>query len=99
MFDEFHSDIEITRKLRYLDIYGCELPARYGNTYAAYDTVYIISNISLDEQYQYVDNNTFNAFIRRINKVLDFTKIDKNAPEYFPENIIKIDIHKGQYRR
>ena len=99
LFDEFHSDIEITSMLRYLDIYGCELPARYGNTYAAYNTVYIISNISLDEQYPCIDNNTFNAFIRRIDRVLDFTKIDKNAPEYFPENIVRIDIHKGQYRR
>ncbi len=98
LFDEFHYDIGIARMLRYLDIYGCELPARFSNTYVAYDTVYIISNIPLNEQYQYEDNNTFNAFLRRIDKVLCFTKKDKNAP-YDPENINVFEIPKGQYMR
>lgn len=92
LFDEFHSSIDIKLMLRYIDIYNCELPARYENSYANYDTIFIVSNIPLSEQYKYSDNKTFNAFLRRIIGVLHFSKKDENASfDYSNINIAEID--------
>lgn len=40
--------------LNYLDIYPLMLPARYGDKVACYETVYIVSNWSLEQQYETV---------------------------------------------
>lgn len=50
-FDEYRSQLKISDMLNYCDIYPIELPARFANKYACYDTVYIISNWPLEEQY------------------------------------------------
>jgi hypothetical protein len=58
--------------LNYLDIYPLRLPARYSDRVAAYTKVYIISNISLLEQYKKLIYNhplDFQAFLRRIHEV------------------------------
>ena len=58
--------------LDYLDIYPLELPARYANKYACYETVYIISNWELEKQYSEVQTDspeTWKAFLRRIHEV------------------------------
>lgn len=49
VFEEFHSQIPIAAMLNYLDIYPLQLPARYHDRTACYTTVYITSNISLDD--------------------------------------------------
>ena len=58
--------------LLYCDIYPIELPARYSNKFACYDTVYILSNWELERQYseqQKEDTESWKAFLRRIHEV------------------------------
>ena len=72
-FDEFRSSLSIKEMLMFCDIYPIELPSRYTNKYACYNKVYIISNWELKKQYREVqrdDVETWNAFIRRIHKVV-----------------------------
>ena len=61
--------------LVYTDIYPIQLPARYANTYACYETVYIVSNWSLESQFtdaQETSPESWNAFLRRIHEVRIF---------------------------
>ena len=77
VFEEFHSQIPITAMLNFLDIYPVMLPARYYDRVACYTTVYITSNIPLEEQYpdtQKCKLETWNAFLRRIHTVTEFRK-------------------------
>ena len=77
VFEEFNSQIPIEEMLNYLDIYPLNLPARYNDRTACYQTVYITSNIPLSEQYKNVQKDrpeTWKAFLRRIHKVLEYTK-------------------------
>ena len=72
IFEEFHGQFDITAMLTYLDGYPLMLPCRYANKPACYTKVYILSNESLSRQYrdkQYQEPQTYNAFLRRINKV------------------------------
>lgn len=71
-FDEFRNSLRLRDMLTYCDKYPIELPARYSNKYACYDTVYIISNWELERQYaelQKDDTESWNAFLRRIHEV------------------------------
>lgn len=75
VFEEFRSSLPIGDMLNYLDVYPVMLPARYSNKVATYNRVYIISNWSLEQQYGNVQNDkeqlsTYNAFLRRIHKVI-----------------------------
>lgn len=91
--DEFRSSLMIGDMLDYLDGYPLALPARYANRQACFETVYIISNISLTEQYPNIQVNepeTWKAFLRRIHHVIEYRQsgppIDHgNATDYiFP---------------
>ena len=97
VFDEFRSGIRISEMLNYCDIYPIELPARYTNKFACYECVYIISNWTLEEQYESVQKEspeTWKAFLRRIQEVhvyhSDFT-IDKYSTieDYLHRNKVK----------
>lgn len=73
ILEEFRSSIKIQDMLNYLDGYPCELVARYNNKTACYLEVFLISNILLEQQYvniQAESPETWNAFLRRINKVI-----------------------------
>lgn len=75
VFEEFHSQIPIENMLNYLDIYPLMLPARYSGRVACYTTVYITSNLSLEEQYEDIQHRkmeTWRAFLRRIHTVREF---------------------------
>ena len=75
--DEFRSSLLIGDMLDYLDGYPLALPARYANRQACFETVYIISNIDLREQYPNVQVNetaTWKAFLRRIHRVVEYRK-------------------------
>ena len=75
--DEFRSSLLIGDMLDYLDGYPLALPARYANRQACFETVYIISNINLREQYpniQGTDPATWEAFLRRIHRVIEYRK-------------------------
>ena len=84
VFEEFRSSIKIEKLLNYLDLYPVMLPARYHNKTACFTKVYIITNLPITEQYCGIQGDhfkTWQAFIRRINKIYNFDE-DK-------ENIIK----------
>ena len=77
VFEEFHSQIPIAAMLNFLDIYPVMLPARYYDRVACYTTVYITSNIPLDQQYSEIQKckmETWNAFLRRIHTVTEYRK-------------------------
>ena len=72
VFDEYRSQFPIADMLQYCDVYAIELKARYANRYACYHTVYIVSNLSLEEQYKNVQvesPESWKAFLRRIHEV------------------------------
>lgn len=72
-FDEFRDSIPLKLMLLYCDIYPIELPSRYTNKFACYNKIYIISNWPLESQFKSIQDNdreSWNALLRRINKVL-----------------------------
>lgn len=80
LLDEFRSSLPMGDMLDYLDGYPLALPARYNNRQACYDTVYLISNIDLRDQYpnvQAIEPETWRAFLRRIQHVIEYRT---NAP-------------------
>lgn len=75
VFEEFHSQIPIESMLNFLDSYPITLPARYQDKAACYTTVYITSNIPLEDQYRDVQRcelETWRAFLRRIHTVTQY---------------------------
>ena len=75
VFEEFRSSLPIGDMLNYLDGYPLSLPARYANRVACFETVYIVSNIDLKQQYFNVQDNepaTWKAFLRRIHHVIEY---------------------------
>ena len=105
-FDEFRSSLTIGDMLNYLDGYPLSLPARYANRQACYETVYIVSNIDLTDQYFNVQENepaTWRAFLRRIHKVIEYhadgTTQDHGPaiPYVFPDEIPVPDwVHEAE---
>lgn len=76
LLDEFFSSFPITSMNQLLDIYPYNLPCRYNDKVAMYNTVIICSNKRLDEQYsniQYDSPEVFQAFLRRIHEVRELT--------------------------
>lgn len=97
LLDEFRSSFTITQMLMYLDGYPLWLPCRYRNKFAVYTKVYIISNISLAEQYPNVQKEepkTYEAFLRRINAVYNFD-VSKDKPITTNSRLIPIDVDIG----
>ena len=90
-FDEFRSSLYLKDMLNYCDIYPLELPARFSNKFACYDTVYIVSNWELERQYseaQKEDTASWKALLRRISEVREYKGIGNvviynSVEEYF----------------
>lgn len=79
VFDEFRSSLKLGDMLIYLEGNPHELPARYGNKQACYTKVYIVSNWELMKQYKQVQKDApkdWDAFERRIHKIVEYTKND-----------------------
>lgn len=93
VFEEFRSSLAIGDMLNFLDGYPLELPCRYANKVACFTKVYIISNISLEQQYPNVqmDNpETWAAFCRRIHHVEHMTNnfaLLPDDPDFDPDSI------------
>ena len=95
VFEEFRSSLKIRDMLIYLDKYPCDLPARYRNKVATYETVYITTNIPLEKQYLDVQKDspeTWRAFLRRINFVWHYQDIGQiikynSIDEYYNRDI------------
>lgn len=90
VFDEFNSQLDINQFLNYLDIYPLQLPARYRDRWASYEIVFIISNYSLDKQYQYIDNALKTALYRRIHYEFELLNTDESRDNL--EMLIKNDV-------
>ena len=76
VFEEFHSQVPIEEMLNFLDIYPLFLPARYSDRVACFKQVYITSNLPLKAQYKAIQWNqpeTWQAFLRRIHRVMEYT--------------------------
>lgn len=93
IFEEFRSSLRIDDMLKYLDGYPLTLPCRYADKVACYTKVFIISNISLEQQYPnvQVDNpETWAAFRRRIHSVQRMTNdfpLLPDDPSFDPDSI------------
>ena len=90
LFDEFCSNFKIQEMLNYLDGYPIELPARYCNKWAAYSTIFLVSNLPLSRQYPNIQEHEFTvwkAFLRRIHKVEQFMG-DGDIIKYSPNDFL-----------
>ena len=68
VLDEYDSQLDIEYVNNILDIYPCELSCRFFNKWAAWDTVYVISNIPLKEQYRCQVHEKRKAFQSRFHE-------------------------------
>lgn len=98
VFEEFRSSFPIVEMLNYLDGYPLQLPCRYTNLTACYTKVYIITNIPLFEQYKSVQekhDETWKAFLRRINLVYDFDdRQDKETIVGHSADLVQVNIEE-----
>lgn len=95
VFEEFRSSLRIGDMLNYLDGYPVELRCRYANKQACFTKVYIVSNISLRDQYRDLQRDqyeTWCAFLRRIHEVRIFKdgKIHTGTCKEFMDGFIKL---------
>jgi len=91
VFEEFRSSLKIGDMLNYLDIYPLQLPCRYNNKWACFTTVYLISNIPLEEQYcniQQEEPETWKAFKRRIHEIEEYCQAEQQE---IPEDDDNLD--------
>lgn len=72
VFEEFRGQIPISAMLSYLDHYPLQLPARYSDRVARYDTVYMTSNDPPECLYPHESPETRRAFLRRIHHIKRF---------------------------
>ena len=73
MFEEFRSSLPIEQMLNYLDCRRMELPCRYANKVSGWDTIYMVTNIPLEDQYRAVQDRypeTWEALLRRIHHTI-----------------------------
>ena len=70
ILEEDRSQFKIADILNYLDGYPLLLPCRYFNRQACFTKVFLITNVPLEDQYRTVSEESRNAFLRRIHKVV-----------------------------
>ncbi len=72
VLEEYRSGFKLSYLLQILDNYPLQLSARYNNRWALFEEVYIVSNINVSEQYPYTDEDSLNAFYRRIDTIIHY---------------------------
>lgn len=77
ILEEYRSQFKIADVLNYLDGYPLLLPCRYFNRQACFTKVFIITNIPLENQYFGVQEESRNAFFRRIHRVVEYTSVSR----------------------
>ena len=75
VFDEFDSQIDLTKMNKYLDGRPCSLHGRQYNRVACYTKVFIMSNYPLADLYKKARNEqgkepSYKGFVRRINEII-----------------------------
>lgn len=76
LFDEFRSSLPLGEMLQHLDGYPHMLSCRYADKVACYDTVYVVSNIPIEQQYPLIQTSepeSYKAFLRRFQSVLELS--------------------------
>jgi len=81
VFDEFDSQIELTKMNKYLDGRPCPLYGRNYNRTACYTKVFIISNYPLDHQYKKARTEqgkepSYKGFCRRIREIIHMPEMN-----------------------
>lgn len=101
VFEEFRSSFPLKDMLNLCDIYPITLSARYANKYACYTKVYICTNWALEKQYEEIqraDEESWNAFLRRIHRVNVYSSSGivryKSVDEYFKRHNVFTDLKK-----
>lgn len=89
VFEEYMGNFTIQKFNNYADGYPLKLEARYSDKQACYTKLFIISNIDLGKQYPHVreeEPSVWQAFIRRIHKVMWFQNAEKVQIYYSTED-------------
>ena len=83
ILDEYDSQLDIEYINNILDKFPCELACRFKNKWAGWETVYVISNIPLIDQYKEKNHHPdkIDAFRSRFNKVIHIDKQNKKTPQ------------------
>lgn len=74
LFEEFRSQLPLSQMLAILDNYITLLPARYSDKIGIFDTVYLVSNWPLEEQYRNTAAIDLQPFHARITTETNFDK-------------------------
>lgn len=97
IWDEYRSQLPISSLLVYLDGYpNYNLSARYSDKVALYHKCVIISNIPLEDQYPDVQREspeTWQAFLRRINRVVHY----KSKDEIITYDSVEAYLHRHEH--
>lgn len=80
VLDEYDSQIDITYLNNLLDSLPCQLDCRYNDKWAAWDTVYIISNLPFEKQYPFEQPAKKAALKSRINEFKYFEGEKQKVP-------------------
>jgi hypothetical protein len=101
LFDEFRSQVELYKLLRWIDIHPVRLPCRYNNKQACYTKVYFTSNLPLSSLYKNIQTDepeTYKAFLRRIHNVYNFDNplqrqlLENEQPNPLSQMITQIEL-------
>jgi len=72
VLDEYDSQLDITYLNNLLDRYPCELVCRYFPKWAAWNKVYIISNLPFEKLYPFENSEKRDALRQRIKEIREF---------------------------
>lgn len=96
ILEEFRSQVTLSELLTYLEGYpNSSLRARYADKVASYTKVIFITNISLEKQYPNIQDEspeTWQAFLRRIKKVIHYVSKD----EIITYNSVEEYLHRNE---
>lgn len=72
VLEEYRSSLRLQDMLNYLDVYPVTLPARYAPKVGCYNTVFVVSNWTFEQQYAEIQKDpdqksSYEAWIRRFN--------------------------------
>lgn len=76
LIDEYNNDLKITKLLNYLDGYKLRLDIKGSFTYALWTTVYITSNLTIDELHSNARPRHREALMRRITEVIELPLVE-----------------------
>jgi hypothetical protein len=72
VLDEFRGQIDVTHLLRWLDRYPCAIEVKGGQLFLKTKKWYITSNLSPEEWYPTLDEETKQALLRRLTNITEF---------------------------